>query len=202
MIKKEIEIAVRDASKEDAPFIAETIMEALGHDLCVGLAEGENNLGRVRQLFTELSAREDSQYSYLNTLVAIDRATGNRVGAIISYDGARLRELRRAFIDAANRLLGWNVTVKEADKWEPEAEAGEVYLDSLYVVDAFRRHGVGATLIRKAMERHSAAAKPYGLLVEPDNIKGLSLYKALGFRPVGTNNFCGTPMLHFQYKNR
>ena len=194
-----IGINIREGKREDAPFIGKTITEAMGHDLCVGLAEGEENLHKVLKLFTDLASMETAQYSYKNTLIAEDKE-GERIGAIIGYDGAGLREMRKEFLAKANEILGWNVTVEEADEWEPETNAGEIYLDSLYVEKEHRTQGIATTLIKSAIEKYKSHGKPFGLLVEPHNSNAHKLYKKLGFVEDGVNNFCGEPMLHLSYR--
>ena len=191
-------IVIRPGRRDDAPFIGKTITEAMGHELCVGLAEGEENLPNVLKLFTDLAATETAQYSYKNTLVAVDK-DGKSIGAIIGYDGAGLREMRKDFITKANELLGWNVTVVEADNWEPETNSKEIYLDSLYVIPEYRNRGIASSLIKAAMERYKDIGKPFGLLVEPNNTKAHKLYNELGFKEDGVNNFCGEPMIHLSY---
>lgn len=193
-------IVIRSGRKDDAQFIGKTITEAMGHDLCVGLAEGEENLHKVLILFTDLASTETAQYSYKNALIAVDKGD-NRIGAIIGYDGGGLREMRKDFIAKANELLGWDVTVEEADSWEPETNLNEVYLDSLYVVPEFRNRGIASSLIKAAIEKYSEIGKPFGLLVEPHNEKAHKLYKELGFKEDGINNFCGEPMIHMIYGN-
>ena len=191
-------IVIRPGRRDDAPFIGKTITEAMGHELCVGLAEGEENLPNVLNLFTDLAATETAQYSYKNTLVAVDKED-KRIGAIIGYDGAGLREMRKDFIAKANELLDWNVTVEDADNWEPETNSNEIYLDSLYVIPEFRNRGIASSLIKAAIEKYISIGKPFGLLVEPHNTKAHKLYKELGFREDGVNNFCGEPMIHLSY---
>ena len=190
---------IRPGMPDDADFIGKTITEAMGHELCVGLAEGEENLHKVLKLFTDLAATETAQYSYKNALIAVDKE-GNRIGAIISYDGAGLREMRKDFLAKANELLGWNVTVEEADNWEPETNANEVYLDSLYVIPEYRKRGIASSLIKATIERYKDTEKPFGLLVEPNNSRAYKLYKELGFKEDGINNFCGEPMIHLCYE--
>ena len=191
-------ILIRPGRRDDASFIGKTITEAMGHELCVGLAEGEENLPNVLQLFTDLAASDTAQYSYKNTLVAVDK-DDKRIGAIIGYDGAGLREMRKDFIAKANELLGWNVTVEEADTWEPETNSNEIYLDSLYVIPEYRNRGIASSLIKAAMKKFVKIGKPFGLLVEPHNSKAHKLYKELGFKDDGINNFCGEPMIHLSY---
>ena len=193
-------ISIRESIKEDAPFIGKTITEAMGHDLCVGLAEGEDNLYKVLSLFSDLAATDTAQYSYKNTLIAVNHS-GKRIGAIVGYDGAGLKEMRKCFIAKANEILGWNVTVEEADNWEPETNANEVYLDSLYVLPEYRNKGIATTLIKAAIKKYKDLGKPFGLLVEPHNERAHKLYKELGFKEDGVNNFCGEPMLHLSYIN-
>ena len=190
-------IVIRPGRRDDAPFIGKTITEAMGHELCVGLADGEENLPFVLKLFIDLAATESAQYSYKNTLVAVDKKD-KRIGAIIGYDGANLREMRKDFIAKANELLEWNVT-KEADNWEPETNSKEIYLDSLYVIPEYRNRGIASSLIKAAMERYKDIGKPFGLLVEPHNTKAHKLYNELGFKEDGVNNFCGEPMIHLSY---
>ena len=191
-------IVIRPGRRDDAPFIGKTITEAMGHELCVGLAEGEENLPNVLKLFTDLAATETAQYSYKNTLIAVNK-DDKRIGAIIGYDGAGLREMRKDFIAKANELLGWNVTVEEADNWEPETNSKEIYLDSLYVIPEYRNRGIASSLIKSAIERYKEIGKPFGLLVEPHNTKAHKLYNELGFKEDGVNNFCGEPMIHLSY---
>lgn len=193
-------VRIRAGRKEDAPFIGKTITEAMGRELCVGLADGEDNLPNVLRLFTDLAATETAQYSYKHTLVAVDR-DDKRIGAIIGYDGAGLREMRKDFISKANELLNWNITVEEADNWEPETNPNEIYLDSLYVIPEYRNRGVATSLLNAAIDKYKNIGKPFGLLVEPHNSKAHKLYKELGFKEDGVNNFCGEPMIHLTYKN-
>ena len=191
-------IVIRPGRRDDAPFIGKTITEAMGHELCVRLAEGEENLPNVLKLFTDLAATATAQYSYINTLVAVDK-DDNRIGAIIGYDGSGLRVMRKDFITKANELLGWNVTVEEADNWEPETNSNEIYIDSLYVIPEYRNRGIASSLIKATIEKYRKIGKPFGLLVEPHNIKAHKLYKELGFKDDGVNNFCGVPMIHLSY---
>ena len=185
------------AEKTDAPFIARTVMDAIGQELCINLADGKENLPKVTELFTRLGASEKSQYSYINTLIAKD-VKGNPIGAIIGYDGADLVELRKEFIDAANDLLGWNVTYEDAEKWQNEAAPDEFYLDSLFVMPSYRGKGVASALIRQIMKEKRHIGKPFGLLVEPENRNAKRLYQKLGFREIGISNFFSTPMQHMQ----
>ena len=138
-------IEIREANKSQAAEIACLIMMAMTDDCCLyfcgedyGLEELTSGracsrsaeqanlrrsrlLGAFRKMMTMLVEREDSQYSYRNTLVAMD---ANRVvGISVSYDGGLLHELRRAFIEAAKEHFG-----KDHTGMDDETQAGELYL--------------------------------------------------------------------------
>lgn len=188
---------IREGIPEDAAFLARVIMEAIGFELCVGLAGDPERVPLVRELFTSLASLPDSQYSFKNSFVAL-ADTGERIGGIIAYDGARLRELRFAFAREANRILGWNVTEEEAADWEDEADSGEIYIDSLFVEPEGRRQGVATALLSAVEKRYRQTGKPLGLLVEPENKAALKTYERWGFTDAGISNFFNTPMLHKQ----
>lgn len=192
-----METIVRTATIGDAPFLAEVVTGALGPELCLGLAETASRLHLVRELFTSLAAREESQYSFRNAYVALDEKERLK-GGVIAYDGALLRPLRLAFVEEARRILGWDITPEEADGWGDEADAGEIYIDSLYVAPEARRQGVARKLVNAVADRFRNAGKPLGLLVEPENRNARLVYELWGFREVGVSHFFRTPMLHMQ----
>lgn len=59
-----------------------------------------HTLTEFEDLLTELVALEKSQYSYTNTLVALNDED-EVIGVCVSYDGSQLHDLRQPFIDAA-----------------------------------------------------------------------------------------------------
>lgn len=189
------DITIRQATPEHAPDIARAVIMAIGPEIELSLAGSTDRLHLVAETFTELAGRPDTQYSYLNTLVAL-APDGRVAGVLVSYDGARLLTLRRAFFDTARRLLGLSFD----DTLEPETSTDEIYLDSLAVFPQWRGHGLARRLIDAAAGRHSSAGKPLGLLVEPDNTRARSLYTALGFRDAGMRPFAGVSMHHMQLK--
>ena len=97
-------IEVREATKNQAAEIASLIMTAMTDDCCLYFCGEGYGLEDFRKMMTILVEREDSQYSYRNTLVAMD--ADKVVGISVSYDGGRLHELRRAFIEAAKEQIG------------------------------------------------------------------------------------------------
>ena len=191
------EILIADATSADAPLIADAILSAIGDDITRHLAGETHTREDVHGIFERLAAREDTQYSYLNTRVA--RADdGNIAGVCVSYDGADLKRLRRAFFAEANSILGWDLTAEEIEALPGETEPEEFYLDTLMTLPAYRRQGVGEALIRDAARKAKSAGKPLGLLCDPDNDRALRLYERCGFRREGVRPFAGHEMNHLR----
>jgi len=207
-------IKIREANKSQAAEIACLIMTAMTDDCCLyfcGEGYGQEDLasGRAcshsaeqaslrrsrllaafRRMMIMLVEREDSQYSYRNTLVAMD--ADRVVGISVSYDGGLLHELRRAFIEAAKEHLG-----KDHTGMVDETQAGELYLDSLAVLPEYRRQGIARKLLLATKERASRMGLPcVGLLVDKGNPVGEALYASVGFRYDGDNRWGGHPMKH------
>ena len=207
-------IEIQEATKSQAAEIASLIMTAMTDDCCLyfcgegygleDLASGRacsrsaeqaslrrsRLLAAFRKMMTMLVEREDSQYSYRNTLVAMD---GDKVvGISVSYDGGRLHELRRAFIEAAKEHIG-----KDHSGMDDETQAGELYLDSLAVLPEYRRQGIAKKLLLATKERANRLGLPcVGLLVDKDNPVGEALYTSVGFQYKNDSQWGGHPMKH------
>ena len=137
-----------------------------------------------------LVEREDSQYSYRNTLVAID--ADKVVGMAVTYDGGRLHDLRRVFIEAAKEHLG-----KDHSGMEDETQEGELYLDSLAVLPEYRHQGIARRLLKATKERANQQGFPVvGLLVDKENPTAEVLYASVGFRYVNDRQWGGHCMKH------
>ncbi|MBD5357942.1 MAG: GNAT family N-acetyltransferase [Bacteroides sp.] len=183
------------ASPEHAPYIGKAIIMAIGEELTNHLAGEKHTPEDVENLFTSLAQRTDSQYTYLNSMVAVDE-DNNVEGVVVSYDGARLYELRKAFFEEAEKAIDLKI------EGTPDAETGpeEFYLDTLAVFPEYRGKGIATNLIKAAGERAASAGKPLGLLVSKTNPNARHLYDTLGFRPVGERPFAGEVMNHLQLK--
>ena len=183
-------IEIQEATKSQAAVIANLIMMAMTDDCCLYFCGEGYGLDDFRRMMTMLVGREDSQYSYKNTLVAMD---GNQVvGISVSYDGAQLHKLRRAFIEAAKEYIG-----KDHSDMDDETQAGELYLDSLAVLPEYRRQGIARKLLLATKERANRLGLPcVGLLVDKDNSDGEALYSSVGFRYLNDNHWGGHPMKH------
>lgn len=185
-------INIRPAVKGDSPVISQIIQMALHSEGCEALAGGIERLPLLDTLFTRLCAMDNSQYSYLNTLIAEDHK-GNVAGGIVSYDGTRLHELRRTFITEASDIMGYDL--KEED-FDDETSPDEIYLDSMAVFPQYRGQGVASQLLEAAIRSHSDSGKQFGLLCAPGNDNAYRLYERLGFKEVGMRPFAGIDMHH------
>lgn len=176
-------IKIREAVAADAPLVGRVVLMALHYDETHPLAS----------IFAELAAREVSQYSYRNALVA--EVDGAVVGAIIGYDGARLDELRKPLYELMIEKFG---SVRPV---EDETSAGEFYLDSLAVLPQWRGCGAGGALLAAARDRAFAAGhERVGLIVDFANPRAEALYNSLGFERVNATKFLGHDMWHLQAK--
>ena len=185
---------IQTAQKHQALSIARLIMQAMNYDCCRYFAGPDHTLDDFERVMTELVLSDNSQYSYKNTLVALD-ADGGLCGACVSYDGGRLHELRRAFIEAAKANFG-----RDFSGIGDETQAGELYLDSIAVNESCRGKGVATALLQATIDKGRALGLPaVGLLVDKGNPKAEQLYLRVGFNYVGDNSWGGHEMKHLQY---
>ncbi|AKU68915.1 GNAT family N-acetyltransferase [Prevotella fusca] len=187
-------IRIEDAQKEQAAAIAHLIMEAMNYDCCQWFAGPDHTLEEFHQLITTLVERDDSQYSYLNTLVAITESN-NIAGICVSYDGATLRRLRQPFVDGALAVFG-----RDYSDMDDETTAGELYVDSLCVDKDFRGQGIATQLLEATIAKGRKMNLPTGLLVDTGNPQAERLYHHVGFVYVDDNEWGGHKMKHLQRK--
>lgn len=170
-------------------------MQAMSEECCRHFYGDAHTAGDFHRLMTGLAGRQDTQYSYLNALCAVD-ADDRVVGACVSYDGAELRRLRQPFIDAVREAFG-----RDFSDMPEETSAGELYLDSLAVEPAWQGQGIAKALLRATAERAAEmGCGPVGLLVDNNNPRAERLYASVGFVAAGTNSWGGHPMKHMVLK--
>lgn len=200
---------IQPARKEHAGEIARGIMEAMSLECCRFLIGEGRDLADFELMMKELAGREDSQYSFRNTLVAVkcseaaerrevfDEYGENEVlGICVGYNGGDLRQLRKAFIRAM-----WAWFQKDLSKIVDETQPGEFYVDSLFVKEPFRGRGIASALLKTSMKRAEILSLPrVGLLVEKANAQAERLYSRLGFQYVNDCFFGGHSMRHMQLK--
>lgn len=183
------------AEKKHSSQIAKLIMQAMNYDCCRHFMGGNGTLKDFERIMANLVEREDTQYSYLNTLIIKD--TDDCVcGICVSYDGARLHELRPVFVETIKDVFN-----KDFSDMTDETEAGELYIDSIAVEERFRGKGFATKLLYAARDKAAALKLPYvGLLVDKGNPEAEKLYTKTGFVHVGDNMWGGHQMKHLQLK--
>lgn len=181
---------IRSGRPDEAAAVATLIMEAMNHDCCQWFAGPHHTLDDFHRLMTALVRRTDSQYSYLHTHVAVvDKEV---VGVCVAYDGARLHELRQAFIDGARQSFGM-----DHSGIDDETSTGEYYIDCLCVAAPYRNQGIATALIKAVVNKARSIGIPsVGLLVDSGNPKAEHLYTQIGFRYFDDNVWGGHPMRH------
>ena len=186
-------ITIEQAQVSQASDIARLIMEAMNHECCLYFAGEEHGLSGFHQLMTDLVCRADSQYSYLNTLVALN-AQREVIGVCTSYDGAELHQRRTAFVQGC--LARFN---RDFGNMDDETAAGELYVDSLAVDVRYRGKGIAKSLLKATIEKAKQLQLPaVGLLVDKGNPKAERLYTSVGFQYVDDNQWGGHAMRHLQ----
>jgi len=168
-------ISIRQATIDDVSLVASTALRAV-------VDESPEQSGWW-DLMLDVSTREDTLYSWKNTLVA--ECDGVVAGAIISYPGAFYVEKR----DYTFALFG-----DDEPSSEYETDASEYYLDSLMVLPEFRGRGIGSALMRAAIAK--AQKEGYGritLIVSDEKPRNRAMYERLGFQALGPILFLGEP---------
>ena len=193
---KNAQITIRKGKPDDASRIASLIIMAMTEECCLYFCGEKHTIDDFHEAMTTLALRTDSQYSYLNTLCAVDEKD-NIVGVCTSYDGALLHQLRKAFIDTA-----WERWGMDHSNMPDETQAGELYIDSLAVDPKYRGMGIAKQLLEATIQKSREMNLPAtGLLVDTGNPRAELLYNKVGFRVVDTNTWGGHPMKHMTIEN-
>ena len=183
-------IKIRQGKKDDSKDIAKLIMIAMNYDCCKYFAGKNHTLHDFEIMMTELVNTEESQYSYKNTIVAMIES--DIVGVCVSYDGAELHHLRKAFINAAKKHLDGDFSAID-----DETQAGELYVDSLAVKEQFRHNGIATAMLDATKEKaRKMNIRKVGLLVDKGNPEAEQLYKRVGFLYENDSSWGGHPMKH------
>jgi ribosomal protein S18 acetylase RimI-like enzyme len=116
------------------------------------------------------------------------------IGVCVSYDGADLHRLRKAFIEEAIKEFGIDYS-----GIDDETEKGELYIDSLAVDERYRNMGIASALLKATCEKAESLNIPStGLLVDCGNPKAEQLYSKLGFKYLNDTAWGGHKMKHLQ----
>ena len=149
---------IRPATIEDAPFVAWTVLTAVGFEN----ADAET-LGRV----TNMCRRTGVLYSWQNSMLA--EQDGKVVACLISYDGADYATMRKETFQLIAEEVGRDFR----------------QMDSIAVLPDYRGQGIGTQLLRAGVEKaQQLHIGKVSIVVSPDNPKAQQLYESLGFQYV------------------
>ena len=169
----ERKIYIRDATSDDAPFIARVVLAGIDI-LDIDAVLPDEQLAIYDHL-VGICRMDDTLYSYLNTSIAeIDE---NRVGALVAYDGARYAELRAKTFGLVQQTSGMDLSRNAM-----ETGPGEFYLDSMAILSEYRGLDIGKMLMRDRMDYALGNGfQKVTLLVDKDKPRLQQYYESLGF---------------------
>jgi len=189
-----MEFQIQPACAAQARPIARLIMLAMNYECCQYFAGPHHTLTDFEDAMTRLVTADESQYSWRNTLVALD-AERNVAGVCVTYDGGQLHRLREAFLKEARESFG-----RDFSDIDDETQAGELYLDSLAVRPDCQKKGIATALLKASIQRAKELGLPrVGLLVDQGNPSAEHLYHAVGFTYANDATWGGHPMRHLVY---
>ena len=166
-------VQLRDATSDDASFIARVVLA--GIDMLDIDAKLPDEQRAIYEHLMDICSMDDTLYSYLNTRIA--EVDGNRVGALVAYDGARYAALRAKTFGLVQQTSGMDLSRNAM-----ETDPGEFYLDSMAILADFRGNGIGKMLMLDrvdfAMEN---GFQKVTLLVDKDKPHLQKYYESLGF---------------------
>ena len=166
-------VLLRDATLDDAPFIARVVLAGIDMlDIDAALPDEQR---AIYKHLVEICRMEDTLYSYRNTRMA--EIEGHRVGALVAYDGGHYANMREKTFGLVQQTSGMNLSQNAM-----ETDEGEFYLDSMALLPEFRGREIGKMLMLDRM----AYAETNGfevvtLLVDRDKPHLQAYYESLGF---------------------
>lgn len=166
-------VQLRDATSEDAPFIARVVLA--GIELLDMDAVLPDNQRVLYEHLVGICRMDDTLYSYRNTRIA--EVDGCAVGALVAYDGARYAMMREKTFGLVQQTSGMDLNHKAM-----ETGTGEFYLDSMAILSDYRGAGIGKMLMRDRIDfALSNGFQKVTLLVDKDKPRLQRYYECEGF---------------------
>ena len=166
-------VQLRDATLDDAPFIARVVLAGIDMlDIDAKLPDEQRS---IYEHLMDICRMDDTLYSYWNTRIA--EVDGNRVGALVAYDGARYAALRAKTFGLVQQTSGMDLSRNAM-----ETGPGEFYLDSMAILSDYRGHGIGKMLMHDRMDyAFCNGFQKVTLLVDKDKPRLQRYYESDGF---------------------
>ena len=170
-------VQLRNATLDDAPFIARVVLAGIDMlDLDATLPDEQRG---IYEHLIEICRMCDTLYSYCNTRIA--EADGKRVGALVAYDGARYARMREKTFGLVKQTSGMDLSRNAM-----ETGPGEFYLDSMAIFPVYRGAGIGRMLMRDRVDfAIDNGFSKVTLLVDKDKPRLQKYYESEGFAFVG-----------------
>lgn len=166
-------VQLRDATLEDAPFIARVVLA--GIDMLDVDAVIPDKQREIYEHLVEICRMCDTLYTYRNTRIA--ETDGIQVGALVAYDGARYATLRAKTFGLVRQTSGMDLSQNAM-----ETGPGEFYLDSMAILSDYRGVGIGKMLMRDRMDfAFNNGFQKVTLLVDKDKPQLQKYYESVGF---------------------
>ena len=166
-------VQLRDATSEDAPFIARVVLAGIEMlDMDAALPDNQRDL---YEHLVGICRMDDTLYSYRNTRIA--EVDGCAVGALVAYDGARYAMMREKTFGLVKQTSGMDLNHNAM-----ETGPGEFYLDSMAILSDYRGAGIGKMLMRDRVDfALSNGFQKVTLLVDKDKPRLQRYYECEGF---------------------
>jgi ribosomal protein S18 acetylase RimI-like enzyme len=166
-------VQLRDATLDDAPFIARVVLAGIEMlDIDAALPDEQRALF---EHLIEISRMDDTLYSYCNTRIA--ETDDKSVGALVAYDGARYARMREKTFGLVKQTSGMDLSRNAM-----ETGPGEFYLDSMAVLSDNGGKGIGKLLMRDRVDFALINGfEKITLLVDKDKPRLQQYYESEGF---------------------
>ena len=166
-------VLLRDATSDDAPFIARVVLAGIDMlDIDATLPDEQHS---IYEHLMDICRMNDTLYSFCNTRIA--EIDGHPVGALVAYDGARYAALRAKTFGLVQQTSGMDLSRNAM-----ETSSGEFYLDSMAILSDYRGLGIGKMLMRDRMDYALRNGfHKVTLLVDKDKPRLQSYYESEGF---------------------
>ncbi len=166
-------VQLRDATSDDAPFIARVVLAGIEMlDMDAALPDNQRDL---YEHLVGICRMDDTLYSYRNTRIA--EVDGCAEGALVAYDGARYAMMREKTFGLVKQTSGMDLNHNAM-----ETGPGEFYLDSMAILSDYRGAGIGKMLMRdRVVFSLSNGFQKVTLLVDKDKPRLQRYYECEGF---------------------
>ena len=166
-------VQLRDATLDDAPFIARVVLA--GIDMLDMDAVLPNEQRAIFEHLIKICRMDDTLYSYLNTRIA--EIDGNPVGALVAYDGACYAKMREKTFGLVQQTSGMDLSHNAM-----ETGPSEFYLDSMAILSDYRGIGIGKLLMRDRVDfAFNNGFQKVTLLVDKEKPRLQQYYESEGF---------------------